>query len=324
MEKIKLTDIEDFEFGTAQDEEAATGCTVILNKLGAVAGVDVRGGSPGTRETDLLDPVNLVQKIHGLTLSGGSAFGLDAASGVMQYLEEKDYGFDVGVTNVPIVSSAILFDLLVGEHEVRPDKQMGYNACYNLHTEGVPNGNFGAGAGASIGKYNGMKFAMKSGLGTYAIKINNLKIGAIVVVNCFGDIVNPENGNIIAGAFDKEKNGFLDAEEELVKQLKRDKNVFSNNTTIGAIITNAKLDKSEANKIASIAHDGYAKTMIPSHSLVDGDTIFTLTNNKFNVNLNTIGVLSVKVMSEAIINAVKYSKGKYGLKSFSDLEKTKG
>ncbi|SQB92560.1 peptidase S58 DmpA [Clostridium tetanomorphum] len=226
MKEIKFIDIDGIKVGHAQDFEAGTGCSVVLCKDGASAGVDVRGGAPGTRETDLLNPVNLVQKVHGIVLSGGSAFGLDAASGVMQYLEEREIGFDVNVAKVPIVPSAVLFDLTVGNSKIRPNKEMGYNACLNSeHNEGDLQGNIGAGTGATVGKFLGPKHSMKGGLGSYCLQIGDLKIGALIAVNCLGDVIDPESGKILAGAL-KEDNSFANTEEIMIKNYSEKKMYF--------------------------------------------------------------------------------------------------
>ncbi|MCK9268557.1 MAG: P1 family peptidase, partial [Alkaliphilus sp.] len=210
-------EIPGIKVGHAQDIKAATGCTVVLCEKGAVAGVDVRGGAPGTRETDLLDPVNLVDRVHGVLLTGGSAFGLDAAAGVMKYLENKGFGFDVGVTKVPIVTGAVLFDLTIGDFKVRPDGEMGYSACINSEIDNCrEEGNVGAGTGATVGKLFGPGYSMKSGLGSYYIQVGNLIVGSIVAVNSFGDIIDPKNGSIIAGALAEDGKTFADSENVMI------------------------------------------------------------------------------------------------------------
>ena len=213
MREIAFTAIEDIKVGHAQNLEAATGCTVILCEEGATAGVDVRGGAPGTRETDLLNPVNLIEKVHAIFLAGGSAFGLDAAAGIMRYLEEKQIGFDVQVTKVPIVCGAVLFDLTIGDHRVRPDKEMGYQACLNAGNTECRQGNIGAGTGATVGKIHGMKHAMKSGLGCYALQVDVLKIGALVAVNCLGDVIDPNTGERLAGPLNEDMRTLGNTEE---------------------------------------------------------------------------------------------------------------
>lgn len=320
MKKISLYDIEDIKIGHSENYEGGTGCSVILCKEGASAGVDVRGGAPGTRETDLLNPMEMVEKVHGVVLSGGSAFGLDASSGVMKYLEERNIGFDVGVTKVPIVCQAVLFDLATGDSRVRPDSSMGYEACNDSEKAFEDkNGNYGAGTGASIGKILGPKYSMKGGLGSYALQIGELKIGALVAVNCLGDVVSSTTGEIIAGALKEDMNTFLNTEEYMISHYENMNNVFKGNTTIGAIITNAKISKSQANKIASMAHNGYARAIRPAHTMFDGDTIFTMGTNKVQADINVLGMLSARVMEQAITNAITNAKGSYGLKAFKDL-----
>lgn len=319
MKEIKLTDIDGIRVGHAQNYEAITGCTVIICEEGASAGVDVRGGAPGTRETDLLDPVNLVEKIHAVMLGGGSAFGLDAASGVMDYLERNDIGFDVQVTKVPIVCGAVLFDLNTGDYRIRPDKEMGFEACLDSEGEGCSEGSVGAGTGATIGKLLGNEYAMKGGLGTFALQVGELEVGAIVAVNCLGDIVDPVNGNIIAGLLNTDKTGFLNTEGQMLKQYGSKKNLFSGNTTIGVIVTNAKFNKSQAKKVASMAHNGYARTMRPAHSMFDGDTIFTMATGKVEADVNSVGLLAARVMEQAVLRAVKLAAPLGGFKCYSEI-----
>jgi L-aminopeptidase/D-esterase-like protein len=319
MNKIEFTQIEGIEVGHSQNLEAATGCTVILCHDGAVAGVDVRGGAPGTRETDLLNPVNMVQKIHAVILAGGSAFGLDAASGVMKFMEEKQIGFDVGVTRVPIVCGAVLFDLTIGDFKIRPDKEMGYQACINAAKKLCPQGNTGAGTGATVGKIRGMEYAMKSGLGTYAAQIGDLQVGALVAVNCLGDVLDPRSGEKIAGVLNDKKTGIADTEEIMINSYAGKKNLFVGNTTIGAVATNAALNKAQATKLASMAQNGYARTMRPAHTMYDGDTIFALSTGTIEADLSVIGLLAARVMELAVISAVKNTKSLFGLKCYSDL-----
>ena len=319
MEEIQFTDIEGIKVGHHQDFEGVTGCTVVLCEEGAIAGVDVRGGAPGTRETDLLNPMNLIENIHGVLLSGGSAFGLDAAAGVMQYLEEKGVGFDVGVTRVPIVTGAVLFDLAIGDPRVRPNKEMGYIACENATNQYCPEGTIGAGTGGTVGKILGLEYAMKGGLGTYCLQVGELKVGALVAVNCFGDIINPKTGDIIAGALNSYKSSFVNTEKLMIEKLHNEKNLFTGNTTIGLVATNGKLTKAQANKVASMAHNGYARTIRPVHTMVDGDTIFAITTGKVLADSNVIGVLAARVMEEAVLRAVKAATSIAGIKSYQDL-----
>jgi L-aminopeptidase/D-esterase-like protein len=300
-----ITDVRGIEVGHAQDEEALTGCTVILCRRGAVAGVDVRGGAPGTRETDLLDPVNLVEKVHAVVLAGGSAFGLDAASGVMRYLESQNIGFETGIAKVPIVPAAILYDLSVGRADVRPDAAMGYHAAVSASFSAPAEGNVGAGTGASIGKMRGMKYAMKSGVGTWSMKANGIVIGALVAVNAIGDVVDPKSGEIIAGIRSGTTLGFL--------QKKPSRATVPFNTVIGVVATNADLTKPQATKVAQMAHDGLARAIRPAHTMFDGDTIFALATGEKKADVSMVGAFAAEVMSEAILRAAKMAAPAGGL-----------
>jgi L-aminopeptidase/D-esterase-like protein len=320
MRQINFIEIEGIQVGHAQDLEAATGCTVIISEQGATVGVDVRGGAPSTRETDLLNPVNLIQKVHAIILSGGSAFGLDAASGVMQYLEEKNIGFDVQVTKVPIVCSASLFDLTVGSHRIRPDKEMGYRACVNANSVECRQGSIGAGTGATVGKILGMGRAMKSGLGSYALQSGSLKVGALVAVNCLGDVVDPLTGKRLAGLLNEDMRTLGNTEEIMIEAYSDKKDLFSGHTTIGVVVTNAVLTKPEATKIASMAHNGYARTMRPAHSMYDGDTIFAMSTGGIEADLSVVGVLAARVIEGAVIAAVENAEPLCGLKCYAELQ----
>lgn len=313
MKEIPFTEIGDIKVGHTHDLEGGTGCTVVLCEKGATAGVDVRGGAPGTRETDLLDPANLVEKIHAIVLAGGSAFGLDAATGVMQYLEERNVGFDVQVTKVPIVCGAVLFDLHLGDHRVRPDREMGYRACLKASDLDCDQGCVGAGAGASVGKILGMGRAMKSGLGSYALQTGPLKIGALVAVNCLGDVIDPETGERLAGVLNEALTGVGDTEAVMTRDLSVPMETFAGNTTIGIVASNAILTKSQAAKLASMAHDGYARTMRPAHSMVDGDTIFTVATGRVEADLSVLGALAARVVERAVVSAVRRSGPLFGL-----------
>ena len=303
--KNAITDVRGIEVGHAQDSEALTGCTVILCRKGAVAGVDVRGGAPGTRETDLLDPINLVQKIHAVVLAGGSAFGLDAASGVMQYLEEKKIGFKTGAAKVPIVPSAILYDLNLGRADVRPDSAMGYRAAASASSDAPVEGNIGAGTGASVGKILGMKRAMKAGLGTASMDIKGIVIGALVAVNAMGDVVDPVNGKLIAGV----RSGTT------LQWMKKNQTRHAprSNTVIGVIATNAKLTKAEVTKVAQMAQDGIARTIRPAHTMLDGDVIFALSTGAKKADVSTVGAFAAEAMAQAIVRAVKMATPAGGL-----------
>jgi L-aminopeptidase/D-esterase-like protein len=310
-----ITDVSGIEVGQAQDDEALTGCTVILCRKGAVAGVDVRGGAPGTRETDLLNPVNLVEKVHAVVLAGGSAYGLDSASGVMRYLEEQNIGFDTGVAKVPIVPAAILFDLNIGRSDVRPDAEMGYHAASSASSAAPPEGNFGAGTGASVGKILGVKTAMKAGIGSSSMEAHGLVVGAIVAVNAWGDVVDPTTGEIIAGARSTNlrpltvgSSGYFADTLEMMKSSLGTTAVgvaTRSNTVIGVVATNAKLTKAEATKVAQIAQDGLARTIRPAHTMLDGDTIFALGTGAKKADLSTVGAFAAEVMAQAIVRAVQ-------------------
>ncbi|ASK63401.1 peptidase [Virgibacillus phasianinus] len=323
MKEIPIQKLTGFRFGHAQNSDALTGCSVIICEDGAVGGVEVRGGAPGTRETDALKPENLVEEVHGVFLSGGSAFGLDVANGVMKFLEEKNVGFDVQVTKVPIVSGAILFDLYPGDSNVRPDSQMGYKACIMAYSNNVfKQGSAGAGMGATVGKCLGSDYVMRGGIGSYAIELGDLQIGAVIAVNAFGDIIDPVTNQILAGVYDRSKQIFLRSDKQMLKQLeKKATNRFTGNTTIGSIMTNAKLSKSQVNKIAAIAHDGFARTIRPSHTLVDGDTLFALSTNKIETDLNVLSMLASMVVENAVMNAVKNAETAFQIPSHSNLEK---
>lgn len=318
-QEISIHELQGFEIGHAEYQDAATGCTVIINRSGAVTGVDVRGGSPGTRETDLLRSENLVQESHAVFLSGGSAYGLSVADGIMQYLEKNQIGFDVGVGHVPIVPGAILFDLAIGDAKVRPDASLGYQACLNAEKkQPIEMGSIGAGTGATVGKCLGPSYAMKGGLGVAAFQIENLQVAAVVAVNSFGDIIDPTSNKIIAGVYDRQRQQLLNAEKQLLLQLDQSSNRFSHNTSIGVVLTNAKASKAEMNKLASIAHDGFARTMRPSHTLVDGDTIFAMSSNEIEVDLNVVSMLAVHATQQAVVNGIMTAQSTHHFPSYQD------
>ena len=276
-----ITDVAGIRVGHAEDPVGLTGCTVVLCEDGAVGGVDVRGGAPGTRETDLLRPMHLVQHVHAILLAGGSAFGLDAACGVMRYLEERGIGFDAGVARVPIVPAAVLFDLSLGDARARPDAAMGYRACQSAAAGSVPEGNVGAGCGASVGKWLGSARATKSGLGTASTASRDgLVIGAIVAVNALGNVVAPESGANLGGPRDPETGRLLETIELMKAAHVAPMHLFGN-TTIGVIATNAQLTKEQANKVAQMAQNGLARTLRPAHTLYDGDTLFVLSAGRY-------------------------------------------
>lgn len=318
MYKGYITDINGIVVGHSQSVEGMTGCTVIICEKGATGGVDVRGSAPGTRETDLFKAEKMVDKVHAVVLSGGSAFGLEASSGVMKYLEEQDIGFDVGVTKVPIVASAVIFDLNIGDHRIRPDFHMGYMAAKKANAQEQLQGNVGCGMGATIGKILGPQNAMKSGLGSATVKVGNLKVSAMVSVNSFGDVYDFENNKQIAGVYDYENNKLLNS-INIMKEMNRELGFNVQNTTIGIIVTNAVLTKAEANKISQMAHNGYARSINPIHTMVDGDTIFTMATNEVKGDISLIGTLAAEAMSMAITNGVMFADSSKGLKAYKDI-----
>ena len=295
-----LTAIDGITVGHATNLTARTGCTVVLCPAGATAGVDVRGAAPGTRETEALRPGRLVQKAHAVLLTGGSAFGLDAAGGVVQYLEEQNVGFLAGSVRVPIVPSAVIFDLGVGDANVRPDKEMGYQACLNATDEPVMMGAVGAGTGATVGKAPGVTSSL-GGVGSACMRLDSgLIVAAIVVVNALGNVVHSRTGEILAGG--KENGDFVDITERLLDA----DLVQGTNTTIGVVATNATLSPAEVHRVAEMAHDGMARAIRPAHTMFDGDTLFALaTGSHTGSSVNTVGILAAEVVAEAIVNAVR-------------------
>ena len=321
--KNAITDVPGLQVGHAQDMEALTGCTVVLCRKGAVAGVDQRGGAPGTRETDLLNPINLVQKVHAVMLAGGSAFGLDAATGVMRYLEEQKIGFNTGVAKVPIVPAAILYDLALGRADRRPDAEMGYQAAAAATSEAPAEGNVGAGAGAALGRMLGLDRAMKGGIGTASMDIGGgVIVGALVAVNAFGDVVDPQTGAILAGARSRKKSlqlgdpGYFGDTLKLMKSLygRTVMNFIGHaNTVIGVVATNAKFNKAEITKVAQMAQDGIARSIRPAHTMLDGDTLFALSTGGRRGDVSTVGAFAAEVMAQAIVRAVKLAAPAGGL-----------
>lgn len=305
MEEIFINDIKGFKIGQAQNFGAATGCTVVINEKGAVCGVDVRGGSPGTRDTDALHPVNNREKVHAILLSGGSSFGLDAAGGVMKFLEQRKIGRDVEVTVVPNVCAAILFDLKCGSSQIRPDEQMGYTACENAFSgQKWLSGNYGAGKGAIIGNICGIDRAMKGGIGSFAFQHGGLCVGAVVSVNCIGDIYDNRIGKKIAGARSIDGKSFVDGESVILDQYNDKTDIFSGNTIIGCIITNAKLTKAQATKLAALGQNGIARAVRPAHTIFDGDTIFAMSTGEVTATLDATGILASKAVEYAIVDAI--------------------
>lgn len=303
-----ITDVPGIRVGHAQDRRALTGVTVVLCPEGTVAGIDVRGSAPGSRETDLLQPVRLVRTVHAVVLSGGSSFGLDAASGVQEWLEEKGVGLDVKVAKIPIVPQAVIFDLAHGDPRVRPDKRMARRACERASHGPVKEGTVGAGTGATVGKYYGQSRCMKGGLGSSSEKIaGGVVVGALVVVNAFGDIVDPRMGEIVAGTRTGDSKGF---EDTLSLMKKRGPGpVLSRffNTTLAVVATDAKLSREGAVKVAQMAHDGFARTIRPVHTMVDGDIVFSLSTGKKRADVSTVGATAADVVTRAVLRAVHAS-----------------
>lgn len=312
--EISLHDIKGIKIGHAQDEEHATGCSVIVCDKKAICGVDVRGGGPASRENQLLNPLMSNDGVNAILLSGGSAYGLDAAGGVMKYLEEKGQGVKVGNAVVPIVVGSCIFDLGCVDGTVRPNSSMGYAACLNSERHQERNGNVGAGMGATVGKMHGDGFAMKSGLGCYAVQVGTLKVGAIVVVNAIGDVFELDSDKQLAGLLNKKKDGMISSEVEAVKLLQI-LNKLSLNTTIGAIVTNGKLDKAEANKVAAMASNGIARTIRPVNTSMDGDSIYALSTGNVKTSADVVGTLAAHVLGKAVNRAVLETTEMYGYKS---------
>ena len=311
--EISIREIKGLCIGQTEDADAGTGCTVLVCERGMAAGLDIRGGGPASRDTHLLDPLTAAQSIHAVVLGGGSAFGLGAADGVMAYLEKRDIGFDVGVTKVPLVAQSDIFDLTVGDKSVRPDRAMGYAAAKNaMEAPNYRDGNYGAGCGATVGKLAGMETCMKSGIGSYAIRLGPLQIGAVVVVNALGDVYDWKTGRKVAGLLTPDKKGFRDSVALMQESIAVHENRFAENTTIGAVVTNAAFTKPQLCKIAGMAHNGYARSIRPVHTSADGDSIYALSVGDVSADMDLVGTLAAEVMSEAILRAVTSAESAYG------------
>ena len=317
-----ITDVPDFRVGHAQDPRAATGCTVILCPPATVGGVDIRGSAAGTRQIDSLQPFHFVDEVHAVLLSGGSAFGLDAAGGVMQYLEERSIGYQTSAGRVPIVPTAIIYDLGLGDGKIRPDRKMGYQACENAQSGPVAEGSVGAGTGASVGKLYSIRFATKGGVGTAAVfSAGGVIVGALVVVNAFGDVVDPRDQRILAGARDPQNPGrFADS----AARIKAGEglpgwNRGSQNTTLGVVATNAKLSKRQAIKVSQMAQSGLVRTISPVHSTVDGDLVFALSAGEKTEDVNTVGMMAEEALAAAVLRAVQAADGMALLPAYRDL-----
>ena len=305
-----ITDVAGLRVGHFTDPRRPTGCTVILTPEGAVAGVDVRGAAPGTRETELLSPLNAVERVHAIVLAGGSAFGLDAASGVMRWLDERGFGIEVGPARVPIVPAAILFDLWVGDASIRPDAASGYAACEAASTQPVAEGNVGAGSGATVGKLFGIGRAMRGGIGTASVTVGGITVGALVAVNAIGDVIDPSTGRVVAGARTPDGAALFGTMQALLRGELPAPLQPGMATTLGVVATDAVLTKAQANKMAQMAHDGLARSINPVHTMSDGDTLFALATGRSghsgpSASLTLIGALGAEVVAAAVLRAVR-------------------
>ena len=305
-----ITDVAGLRVGHFTDPRRPTGCTVILTPEGAVAGVDVRGAAPGTRETELLSPLNAVERVHAIVLAGGSAFGLDAASGVMRWLDERGFGIEVGPARVPIVPAAILFDLWVGDASIRPDAVSGYAACEAASTQPVAEGNVGAGSGATVGKLFGIGRAMRGGIGTASVTVGGITVGALVAVNAIGDVIDPSTGRVVAGARTPDGAALFGTMQALLRGELPAPLQPGMATTLGVVATDAVLTKAQANKMAQMAHDGLARSINPVHTMSDGDTLFALATGRSghsgpSASLTLIGALGAEVVAAAVLRAVR-------------------
>ena len=321
--EIPIQSVAPVQIGQVENSQAGTGCTVLVCPQGMRAGLDVRGGGPASRESQLLNPLMAAQFIHAIVLGGGSACGLGAANGVMRYLEERQIGLDVGVTKVPLVAQSDLFDLTVGDAFTRPDAEMGYQAARQaMENPNYRDGNYGAGCGATVGKIHGMATCMKSGIGSYAVKLGELRIGALVAVNALGDVFDWKTGKQVAGLLSDDRSGLCSTAEAMKSSVKRIENRFVENTTLAIVITNAEFRKDQLCKIAGMAHDGYARSIQPVHTTADGDSIYAVSAGAVEADLDLVGTLAAEVVSEAILRAVLSAESAYGFPSASSLSRS--
>ena len=320
MKEIPVSSFEGLGIGQAENAAAGTGCTVFVCREGMRAGLDVRGGGPASRESQLLNPLMAAKEIHAVVLAGGSAFGLGTANGVMQCLEERGIGFDVGVTKVPLVCQSDLFDLTVADPFVRPDPEMGYEAArLALDSPNYRDGNFGAGCGATVGKIAGMEHCMKTGMGSFCMQTGELMVGAVVALNALGDVFDWKTGEQIAGVLKEDRTGFRSTTEIMKSNIRVVENRFTENTTLCVVLTNAFFGKAELSKIAGMAHDGYARSIVPVHTQFDGDSIYAMSSGGVSADLNAAGTLAARCMAEAIVSACTHANSAYGFPSCSDL-----
>ena len=319
---IRVTDIAGIGIGQVENAEAGTGCTVLVCPRGMRAGLDVRGGGPASRESQLLNPLMAAQSIHAIVLAGGSAFGLGTANGVMACLEERGIGFDVGVTKVPLVAQADIFDLTVGDAFVRPDAAMGYEAArLALNAPNYRDGNFGVGCGATVGKIAGMDTCMKTGIGSCAVQLGALQVGALVVVNALGDVYDWKTGEQVAGLLTADKTALRSTSEQMKAAIDAVDNRFVGNTTLAVIVTNAAFAKTQLCKIAGMGHDGMARSIRPVHTTADGDSIYAVSVGGVQADQDLVGALAAEVISEAILRAVDSAESAYGFPAKRDLRK---
>ena len=306
-----ITFVAGLEVGHFTDPRRPTGCTVVIARQGAVAGVDVRGAAPGTRETDLLAPTNLIERIHGIVLAGGSAWGLDAATGVVRWLEEQGVGMPVGPARLPIVPAAVLFDLLVGDSAIRPDAEAGYRACNAASPLAPAQGNVGAGAGAVVGKIFGIARAMKGGIGWASVNVGGVTVAALVACNALGDVIDHETAQVIAGARTSDGKRLLDSRRALMAGDAPQPPISGTNTTIGVVATDALVTKVQATRLAQMGHDGLARSINPVHTMSDGDTLFALGTGVSGKRLGmmTLGAMAAEVTARAVVNAVRAAQG---------------
>lgn len=319
MKEIPVTSIGPVRIGQAENIEAATGCTVFVCPEGMRAGLDVRGGGPASRESQLLNPLMAAREIHAIVLAGGSAYGLGTANGVMKCLEERGIGYDTGFALVPLVAQADIYDLSVGSPSVRPDPDMGYEAARRaLDEPNYRDGNYGAGCGATVGKIKGMDYCMKTGIGSYAVEIGELKIGAVVVLNALGDVYDWRTGEQIAGLLTEDKTALRSTSDYMKGSILPTDNKFTGNTTLAVVITNASFDKAQLCKIAGMAHDGYARAIRPVHTSADGDSIYAASVGELEADQDLVGILAAEAVSEAILRAVQNAEGAYGFPAVRD------
>ena len=321
VNEIPVTDIGPIRIGQVENAEAATGCTVFICEEGMRAGLDVRGGGPASRESQLLNPLMSAQTIHAIVLSGGSAYGLGTANGVMECLEARGIGYDTGFALVPLVAQADIYDLSVGDAATHPDAAMGFEAAtLALDAPNYRDGNHGAGCGASVGKFGGMNTAMKTGIGSYAVQIGELKVGAVVVLNALGDVYDWKTGKQVAGLLTEDKTALRSTLDAMKRSYQVVENKFTGNTTLAVVMTNARFDKAQLCKIAGMAHDGYARSINPVHTSADGDSIYAVSIGELAADQDLVGTLAAEVVSEAILRAVERAESAYGLPCAADIK----